>query len=117
MSARPERIPAMSSTAASPAPDRPTLASFWHDLPREGKLLLSVVVFEFIGTGLVLPFHVVYLHEVRGFELGDVGLLLGLPPLVGFLIVGPGGSAIDRFGARQILMGALALQVVSNALL
>lgn len=96
---------------------KPTLASFWHDLPREGKLLLSVVVFEFIGTGLVLPFHVVYLHEVRGFDLGHVGLLLGLPPLVGFLIVGPGGSAIDRLGARRILIGALVLQVVSNTLL
>ena len=51
----------------------PGLSGFWHDLPREGKLLLSVVVFEFIGTGLVLPFHVVYLHEVRDFALGDVG--------------------------------------------
>ncbi|MGY2701709.1 MFS transporter [Nocardioides sp. HB32] len=102
---------------SAPTSTRPTLASFWHDLPREGKLLLSVVVLEFIGTGLVLPFHVVYLHEVRGFDLGHVGLLLGLPPLVGFLIVGPGGSAIDRFGARRILMGALVLQVVSNTLL
>src|SRR3954454_2640963 len=108
MSARPERIPAMSSSAASPAPDRPTLASFWHDLPREGKLLLSVVVFEFIGTGLVLPFHVVSLREVRNLALGDVGVLLGVPPLIGFLVVGPGGSAIDRFGARRILMGAVS---------
>ncbi len=99
------------------APARPTLASFWHDLPREGRLLLSVVVFEFIGTGLVLPFHVVYLHEVRGFTLSDVGLLLGLPALVGLLIVGPGGSAIDRLGARRILMGAVGLQVVSNVVL
>lgn len=96
---------------------KPTLRSFWHDLPREGKLLLSVVVFEFIGTGLVLPFHVVYLHEVRNFDLGHVGLLLGLPPLVGFLVTGPGGAAIDRFGARRILMGALVLQVASNTLL
>ena len=96
---------------------KPTLASFWHDLPREGKLLLSVVVVEFIGTGLVLPFHVVYLHEVRGIDLGHVGLLLGLPPLVGFLIVGPGGSAIDRLGALRILIAALVLQVVSNTLL
>src|ERR1700754_301044 len=98
-------------------PTKATLTSFWHDLPREGKLLLSVVVFEFIGTGLVLPFHVVYLHEVRGFDLGHVGLLLGLPPLVGFLVVGPGGSAIDRLGARRILIAALVLQVVSNTLL
>lgn len=107
----------MSSTTGPDAPPRPTLSSFWHDLPREGKLLLSVVVFEFIGTGLVLPFHVVYLHEVRGFALSDVGLLLGLPALVGLFVVGPGGSAIDRLGARRILMGALVLQVVSNTLL
>ena len=104
------------STSTAPA-SRPTLASFWHDLPREGRLLLTVVVFEFLGTGLVLPFHVVYLHEVRGFALGDVGLLLGLPPLVGFLVVGPGGSAIDRLGARRILLASLVLLIVGNVVL
>lgn len=100
---------------SSPSPL--TLRSFWHDLPREGKLMLSVVVFEFIGTGLVLPFNVVYLHEVRGFALSDAGLLLALPPLVGFLVVGPGGAAIDRWGARVILLGALVLQIAGNVLL
>ena len=59
----------MSTQSVPGALRPPTLRSFWHDLPREGKLLLSVVVFEFIGTGLVLPFNVVYLHEVRGFAL------------------------------------------------
>ena len=98
-------------------PPRPSLASFWHDLPREGKLLLSVVVFEFLGTGLVLPFHVIYLHEVRGFSLGDVGLLLALPPLVGFLVVGPGGTLIDRLGARSILVGTMLLLVSGDVLL
>src|SRR3954466_742252 len=95
----------------------PGLSSFWRDLPREGKLLLSVVVIQFLGTGLVLPFHVVYLHEVRGFPLSDVGLLLGLPPLMGLLVVGPGGSAIDRVGARQVQLGVLSLLVVGDAVL
>ncbi len=108
------KTPPTMSTLTQPPP---TLASFWHDLPREGKLLLSVVVFEFLGTGLVLPFHVIYLHEVRDFALSDVGLLLGLPPLVGFLIVGPGGSAIDRLGARRILMGSLALLIAGDVVL
>jgi MFS family permease len=99
------------------APSRPGLTSFWHDLPREGKLLLSVVVFEFIGTGLVLPFHVVYLHEVRGFALSDVGLLLGLPPLVGFLVVGPGGALIDRIGARRILLCTVMLLILGDLVL
>lgn len=99
------------------SPPRPTLSSFWHDLPREGRLLLSVVVLQFLGTGLVLPFHVVYLNEVRGFALSDVGLLLAVPPLVGFLVVGPSGTAIDRLGARRILMGTLVLLVAGNVLL
>jgi MFS family permease len=103
--------------SSSTAPGPLTLRSFWHDLPREGKLLLSVVVFEFIGTGLVLPFNIVYLHEVRGFALSDAGLLLALPPLIGFLVVGPGGAAIDRWGARRILIGALILQVIGNVVL
>jgi len=90
---------------------------FWRDLPHEGRLMLSIVVVEFLGTGLVLPFNVVYLHEVRDFSLSDVGLLLGLPPLMGLLVVGPGGSAIDRLGARRIQLGVLVLMVVGNVLL
>ncbi len=95
----------------------PGLSGFWRDLPREGRLLLSIVAIQFLGTGLVLPFHVVYLHEVRGFPLSDVGLLLGVPPLMGLLIVGPGGSAIDRIGARRVQLGVLSLLVVGDAVL
>ena len=79
--------------------------------------MLSIVVLEFLGTGLVLPFNVVYLHEVRDFSLSDVGLLLGLPPLMGLLVVGPGGSAIDRVGARRIQLGVLTLLIAGNLLL
>ena len=99
---------------SAPTASRPGLASFWHDLPREGKFLLSVVVFEFIGTGLVLPFNVIYLNEVRHFPLHDVGLLLGVPALVGLLAVGPGGTVIDRIGARKVQVFTLAVLVVAN---
>jgi MFS family permease len=102
----------MTTTTASSG-----LGGFWRDLPREGQLLLSIVVIQFLGTGLVLPFHVVYLHEVRGFPLSDVGLLLGLPPLMGLLVVGPGGSAIDRVGARRVQLGVLSLLVVGDTVL
>ncbi|WP_205473858.1 MFS transporter [Nocardioides sp. SYSU D00038] len=104
---------------APPAPPTPPLSlrSFWSDLPREGRLLLSVVVFEFIGTGLVLPFHVVYLHEVRDFPLSDVGLLLALSPLAGLLMVGPGGAAIDRFGARVVMISTALLLACGDVVL
>ena len=100
----------MTSTKA----DRPPLASFWRDLPREGKLLLSVVVLQFIGTGLVLPFWVVYLYEVRGFDLGTVGLLLGVIPLGGFLASIPAGVAIDRFGARRVMLVCLTINLAGQ---
>jgi MFS family permease len=103
----------MSETTSRP----PSLTTFWHDLPREGRLLLSVVVVEFLGTGLVLPFLVVYLHEIRGFSLSDVGWLIGLGPLVGFLVVGPGGAVIDKYGARVIVLCSTSMLVVADVVL
>lgn len=93
------------SIQPSPVP----LRTFWTDLPREGRLLLSVVAFQFIGTGLVLPFWVVYLHEIRGFGLDTVGLLMALLSLAGFVVVGPGGVVIDRIGARKTMIGSLLM--------
>ena len=98
-------------------PSPPSLSSFWRDLPREGRLMLSVVVVQFLGTGLVLPFLVVYLHEIRGFSLSEVGLLIGLGPLLGFLVVGPGGTIIDRYGARVVMLAAMAMEVLADVAL
>ena len=100
-----------------PTAPRPSLASFWHDLPRAGKLLLSTVIIDFIGTGLVLPFYVVYLHEVRHFDLQHVGLLLAIPAVVGMIVVGPAGVVIDRVGARRVVIAALALQIAGLVLM
>lgn len=93
------------------------LRAFWRDLPRAGRVLLSIVVIEFIGTGLVLPFQVLYLNEVRGFSLSDTGLLIALSPLLGLLVVGPGGLMIDRLGARRVVLGVLLMLMVANLVL
>lgn len=110
----------VTETGKGRAPDsdaQPRLRDFWDDLPREGRLLLSIVVMEFLGTGMVLPFNIVYLHEARGFTLSEAGILLGLPALVGVLVVGPGGTLIDRVGARPVQVATLALLVVADVVL
>ncbi len=68
-----------------------------------------MVAFQFIGTGLVLPFWVVYLHEIRGFALDTTGLLLAVLPAAGFVITAPAGIMIDRFGPRRAMMASLTL--------
>src|ERR687890_2226165 len=99
------------------AATRPGLSSFWHDLPREGRLLLSTVVVDALGTGFVLPFAVVYLHEVRDLPLETVGVVLAVPAVVALLLLGPIGSVIDRFGPGRVQVFALAVQLVGSALL
>ncbi len=101
----------------SPARDRPSLASFWNDLPREGKFLLSTVAVETLGTGLVLPFGFIYLHEVRGFTIETAGSLLAVPAIVGMAVVGPAGALIDRLGARRIVLAGMTAQMLGNVLL
>ena len=97
--------------------DRPTLASFWTDLPREGKFLLSTVAIETLGTGLVLPFGFIYLHEVLGFSIETAGSLLAVPAIVGMAVVAPAGALIDRLGARRIILVGMTAQMLGNVLL
>ena len=98
-------------------PPRPTLASFWRDLPHEGKLLISTVIFSAVGTGLVLPFMVVYLHEVRGFALETVGLLLALQAGIGIIVVPPIGALVDRIGPRLVYASSLVTLLIGDILI
>lgn len=60
---------------------------------------LSTVAIETLGTGLVLPFRFIYLHEVRGFTIEPAGTLLAVPVIVGMAVVGPVVAGV-MLGAR-----------------
>ncbi|UOE43223.1 MFS transporter [Agromyces larvae] len=91
--------------------------SFWHSLPIEGRWLLSTVAFQTLGRGLTLPFTIIYLHEVRGFDLGLSGFLMSLIAIVALAIAAPSGTLIDRFGARVVLLVGLVAMIIGCVLL
>lgn len=93
------------------------IRGFWAALPTEGRWLLSTVAIQTLGRGLTLPFTLIYLHEVRGFDLGLSGTLMGLIAVTALLVTGPGGSLTDRYGARVVLLSGLAAMFVGNVLL
>lgn len=93
------------------------MRSFWDALPTEGRWLLSTVAVQTLGRGLTLPFTIIYLHEVRGFDLGLAGALMGLVAISGLLVTGPGGSFTDRYGARAILLAGLVAMIAGNVVL
>ena len=76
-------------------------------MPRVAKLMLVGVAIDALGVGLVLPFLVIYLHEVLGIPVSTVGVLAALPAVVGLALVGPIGILVDRLGPRRVQMGAL----------
>ncbi len=93
------------------------MRSFWDELPTEGRWLLSTVAIQTLGRGLTLPFTIIYLHEVRGFDLGLSGALMGLIAISGFLVTGPGGTLTDKYGARAMLLVGLVAMMVGNVVL
>jgi predicted MFS family arabinose efflux permease len=87
------------------------------DLPRPVWVLQAGMVANALGNGVVLPFLVIYLHDVRGFGLGTAGLIVSVFGGVGLLGATVAGRLVDRFGARATLAGALLLDALAYGLL
>ena len=93
------------------------MTTFWKALPTEGRWLLSTVAIQTLGRGLTLPFTIIYLHEVRGFDLGISGALMSLIAITALAVTGPGGTLIDRYGARAVLLFGIGSMIAGCTLL
>ena len=93
------------------------------DLPREAWVLLGGDALSALGSGLTLPFLIVYLHQVRGIDVELAGLALSTIAVAGLAGNPVGGSLSDRIGARNTLIlgllvasaGAASVAVVREA--
>jgi MFS family permease len=84
-------------------------------LSRPSWLLIAGEAVSAVGTGLVLPLTLIYLHQVRGIALPAVGALMATIGAVGLVAVPLAGIALDRFGARPVLFAVLGGQAVAEA--
>ena len=73
-------------------------------LPRSAWIVLAGDLLSALGSGLTLPFFIVYLHRVRGIDLTVASLALATIALASFAGNVIGGSLADRFGSRRALM-------------
>jgi MFS family permease len=87
------------------------------------KRLFVGIALSALGSGLTMPFLYVYLAEVRGIPTATVGLLFAFMGLLGFVGSPIGGTLIDRFGPRPVMIvgltteafGVASLALVQNA--
>jgi MFS family permease len=59
---------------------------------------------NYLGTGLILPDEIIYLHAVRGFSTATAGLVLATVMGTAAVVTLPSGALLDRFSARRILI-------------
>jgi MFS family permease len=59
---------------------------------------------NYFGTGLVLPFEIIYLHQARGFPTATAGLVLAAVMGTAAVVMPSSGALLDRFRAKPILI-------------
>jgi MFS transporter len=71
---------------------------------RRYRSLLLVAGVDAIGTGLFMPVTALFFVRVSDLSIGAVGIGLSVAGLGGLLATLPAGSAVDRLGARRVLL-------------
>jgi MFS family permease len=100
----------------------PRVRSLVPALPRAAWIVLAGDAVSALGSGLTLPFLLVYLHQARGLDLGPAGLAVVTIAIAGLAGNPLGGAVSDRIGPRATLAaglviaaaGSLALAAVSS---
>ncbi len=79
---------------------------------RAWRLLLGNTLSQ-VGTGLTYPFLIVYLYQIRHFDLTTASLVVATSSLCGLLTIFVGGW-VDRFGSGRILILCLILSALGT---
>ncbi|HEY6962263.1 MAG TPA: MFS transporter [Gaiellaceae bacterium] len=81
-------------------------------LPAPVWILLSGSFANAFGNGVVFPYLLIYLHNVRGISLGTAGVVLAASSIAG-LVGGPlAGTLIDAVGPRRVLVVSMVLSAI-----
>ncbi len=74
-----------------------------------GSFVVATLL-DILGTGLFLPFSLLYFHLVIGLPLSTVGLALSLATIITVPMVPFSGILVDRFGAKWVVVASQFLQ-------
>jgi MFS family permease len=86
------------------------LVAGWRTgLSRPVLVLQGGNALNYFGYGLVLPFEIIYLHQIRGFPTSTAGLVLAATMGMSAIVTPPTGAVLDRYSAKAIVVaGSLA---------
>ncbi len=85
------------------------VAGWRTGLSRPVLILQAGDALNYFGYGLVLPFEIIYLHQIRGFSTSTAGLVLAATMGASAIVTPPTGALLDRCSAKALVVaGSLA---------
>jgi MFS family permease len=85
------------------------IAGWRTGLSRPVLILQAGNTLNYFGYGLILPFEIIYLHQIRGFSTSTAGLVLAAIMGTAAITTPPTGALLDRYSAKAIVVaGSLA---------
>ncbi|WP_239070368.1 MULTISPECIES: MFS transporter [unclassified Streptomyces] len=69
-----------------------------------------------VGSGMYLPFTLIFFHHVTGLSFAAVGAVLTAAGLIGLTTLPLAGTAVDRFGARRVQLVLFGVRGLGFAL-
>src|SRR3979409_1531307 len=91
------------------------IAGWRTGLPRPVLILQAGNALNYFGYGLVVPFEIIYLHQIRGFSTSIAGLVLAATMGTAAIAAPPTGGQLDRYSAKAILVAGLLASALGYA--
>jgi MFS family permease len=86
-------------------------------LPGDVYVLQAGGLLNAFGNGIVLPFLIIYLHNVRGISLALAGLAAATQSATALASGLAAGTLSDRVGPKRVLIAALVVMTIAFALM
>jgi MFS family permease len=86
-------------------------------LPRDVYVLQAGGLLNAFGNGVVLPFLIIYLHNVRGIPLALAGLAAATQAATALASGFAAGTLSDRIGPKRVLTASLVVMTIAFALM
>ena len=80
------------------------------------RAVIAGIAIDATGSGMYVPFNLIFFHHVTGLPLSSIGLVLTVTSLIALAALPLGGSAVDRFGALKVLIALYLLRAIGFAL-
>jgi MFS family permease len=92
------------------------LVAGWRTgLSRPVLILQAGNALNYFGYGLILPFEIIYLHQIRGFSTSTAGLVLAATMGTAAIATPPTGALLDRYSAKAIVVAGTLASAIGYA--